>query len=73
MFSSSCIRVEGILLPVEERQVFFFLWKSCSYSSSCGRAAGIILSVKELRILCFFEKVAGIIFPIGKIGVFFLI
>ena len=73
MYSPSCIRFAGIVLPAEAPKVFMFLWKKCMYSSSCGRAASIILPFKELQIFCFFEKAGGILHPIGKLKVFFFL
>ena len=79
MYSLSHEGAAGILRPVKELQVIFFLWKSCSYSSSYGNA-GILLPVEEVQLFFFlwkssryyssYRRAACNFVPIGKMGVF---
>ena len=66
----SCRRFSGILLPVKELQLFFFLWKSCRYSSSYGRAASIFLPIGELHIIFFLKESWRYFLHIGELYVF---
>ena len=54
---SSCGRAAGILLPVDELQVFFFLRKVSRKFSSFRKAGGNFLHIGELYVFFFVYKI----------------